>query len=63
MNGDIRQAISKIAKAVSRNGLYLVDNQKNIVDDQVLTDEVYELFKTPTFLKFKTDLYRNYFLS
>lgn len=63
MNGDIRQAISKIAKSVSRNGLYLVDNQNNIVDDALLTDEIYWLFKTPTFLKFKTDLYRNYFLS
>lgn len=63
MNGDIRQGISKIAKSVSRNGLYLVDNKNNIVEDQLLTDEIYWLFKAPTFLKFKTDLYRNYFLS
>ena len=63
MNGDIRQGISKIEKSVSRNGLYLIDNKNNIVDDALLTDEVYWRFKTPTFLKFKTDLYRNYFLS
>jgi hypothetical protein len=41
MNGDIRQGISKIAKSVSRNGLYLVDNQNNIIDDALLTDEIY----------------------
>lgn len=63
LNWDIRQAVRKIANSVSRNGIYLIDNENNIVDDPLLTDQVYNYFKTPTFLNFKVDLYRNYFLS
>lgn len=63
LNWDIRQAVRKIANSVSRNWIYLIDENNNIVDDPVLTDQVYNYFKTPTFLNFKVDLYRNYFLS
>ena len=62
-NGDIRQATRKIANSVSRNGIYLEDNQRQIIDNNELTDEVLDFFKMPTFLKFKVDLYRNYFCS
>lgn len=62
-NGDIRQAIKKIANWVARNGIYLEDNNRKTIENNVITDEVFSLFQTPTFLKFKTDLYRNYFLS
>lgn len=62
-NWDIRQAIKQIAKWVSRNWLYLEDNNRKTIESNVLTDEVYSLFQTPTFLHFKTSLYRNYFLS
>lgn len=62
-NWDIRQAIKQIAKWVSRNWLYLQDNNRKTIESNVLTDEVYSLFQTPTFLHFKTALYRNYFLS
>jgi hypothetical protein len=41
----------------------LKDNQKKTVEDEILTEEVFDLFKAPTFLKFKVDLYRNYFIS
>lgn len=62
-NGDIRQAIQKIANAVSRNWIYLQDNNKKTIESEILTDDVFDLFKAPTFLKWKKDLYRNYFLS
>lgn len=62
-NWDIRQAIKKIANWVARNGIYLQDNNRKTIENNVITDEVYSLFQTPTFLKFKTDLYRNYLLS
>ena len=62
-NGDIRQAVKKIANGVARNWLYLEDNNRKTIESNVLTDEVYSLFQTPTFLKFKVDLYRNYLLS
>ncbi len=62
-NWDIRQAIKKIANWVARNWLYLQDNNRKTIESNVLTDEVYSLFQTPTFLKFKVDLYRNYLLS
>ena len=62
-NWDIRQSIQKIANWVSRNWIYLEDNQRQIIDNNILTDEVYWLFQAPTFLKRKKDLYRNYMLS
>lgn len=62
-NGDVRQAVQKIANGVSRNGIYLEDNQRRIIDNNALTDDVFDLFKAPTFLKWKKDLYRNYMLS
>jgi len=62
-NWDIRQAIQKIANWVARNGIYLQDNQRQTIDNELLTDEVFDLFKAPTFLKRKKDLYRNYMLS
>ena len=62
-NGDIRQAIQKIANWVARNWLYLQDNQRKTIENNVITDEVYSLFQAPTFLKWKKDLYRNYMLS
>lgn len=61
-NGDIRQAVRKIANGVARNGIYLEDNQRKIIEDNKLTDEIYSYFQTPTFLKFKIELYRNYML-
>lgn len=61
-NWDIRQAIRKIANGVARNGIYLEDNQRKIIEDNKLTDEIYSYFQTPTFLKFKIELYRNYML-
>lgn len=62
-NWDIRQCIQKIANAVSRNWIYLENNQRQIIDNNILNDEVFDLFKAPTFLKWKKDLYRNYMLS
>ena len=62
-NGDVRQAIQKIANAVARNGIYLEDNQRQTIENNIITDEVYWLFQAPTFLKWKKDLYRNYMLS
>lgn len=62
-NGDIRQAVKKIAGSVARNWIYLQDNDRQTVDDNVLTDQVSDLFKAPTFAKFKIDLYRNYLIS
>ena len=62
-NWDIRQAIQKIANWVSRNWIYLQNNQRQTIENNIITDEVFDLFKAPTFLKWKKDLYRNYFLS
>ena len=62
-NWDIRQSIQKIANWVARNWIYLEDNQRQLIDNNILTDEVLDLFKAPTFLKRKKDLYRNYMLS
>ena len=62
-NWDIRQAIQKIANWVSRNWIYLQNNQRQTVENNIITDEVFDLFKAPTFLKRKKDLYRNYLLS
>jgi len=62
-NPDIRQCIRKISNSVSRDGIYLENNEWEIVDDNILTDEIFDYFKSPTFLKFKTDLERNYLLS
>lgn len=62
-NGDIRQAIRKIAENVARNWLYLIDNQRNIIDDNKLWDDVEMLFSAPTFSKFKIDVFRNYLIS
>lgn len=62
-NWDIRQAIQKIANWVARNWIYLQDNKRQTIENNILTDDVFDLFKAPTFLKWKKDLYRNYFLS
>lgn len=62
-NWDVRQAIQKIANGVARNGIYLQDNQRQTIENNIITDEVYWLFQAPTFLKRKKDLYRNYMLS
>lgn len=62
-NGDVRQAIQKIANWVSRNWIFLQDNQRKTIENNIITDEVFDLFKAPTFLKRKKDLYRNYMLS
>ena len=59
-NSDIRECVRKIAWSVARNGIYLLDNNKQIVEDNVVTEEVANLFKTPTFAKFKVNLFRNY---
>lgn len=60
INADIRQAVRKIANSVARNGLYLRDNNNQIIDDEAFEDEVAELFKDKTFLQFKVKLFRNY---
>ena len=62
-NGDIRQSIRKIAWSVSRNGIYLEDNKNQIVDDPQALEQVQSYFKSPTFLKFKTEVFKNYLLS
>lgn len=62
-NWDIRQSVQKIANWVARNGIYLQDNQRKTIENNIITDEVFDLFKAPTFLKWKKDLYRNYLLS
>ena len=62
-NGDIRQAVKKIAENVARNWLYLTDNQWNIIDDNKYTDDIQMLFSSPTFSKFKIDVFRNYLVS
>jgi hypothetical protein len=41
----------------------LLDNDKQIVEDNVITEEVLDLFKAPTFEKFKVNLWRNYLVS
>ena len=62
-NWDIRQAIQKISNWVARNWIYLQNNQRQTIENNIITDEVFDLFKAPTFLKWKKDLYRNYLLS
>ena len=62
-NWDIRQAIQKISNWVARNWIYLRNNQRQSIDNNILLEEVFDLFKAPTFLKRKKDLYRNYLLS
>jgi len=62
-NGDIRQAIQKISNWVARNWIYLQDNQRKTIENNIITDEVYWLFQAPTFLKWKKELYKNYMLS
>lgn len=62
-NWDIRQAVQKISNWVARNGIYLEDNQRRIIESNILTDEVFSLFQAPTFLKWKKELYKNYMLS
>lgn len=63
INWDIRQAVRKIANSVARNGLYLRDNNNQVIDDEAFEDEVAELFKDKTFLKFKIEVFRNYLIS
>lgn len=63
INGDIRQAVRKIANSVARNGLYLRDNNNQIIDDEAFEDEVADLFRDKTFLKFKVNIFRNYLIS
>jgi len=62
-NPDIRQSVRKIANSVSRNGIYLEDNDWKVIEDRELQDVVLWYLKTPTFLNFKIDLFRNYLLS
>ena len=62
-NGDIRECVRKISWSVARNGIYLLDNQKQIVPDNVVTSEVQNLFKEPTFPKFKVNFWKNYLIS
>ena len=62
-NWDIRQAIRKISNSVSRNWIYLVDNKKKALDNEDLNEEILSYFKSPTFLKRKTELFKNYLLS
>lgn len=62
-NWDIRQAIRKISNSVSRNWIYLVDNKKKALDNEDLNEEILSYFKSPTFLKWKTELFKNYLLS
>ena len=62
-NWDIRQAIQKISNWVSRNWIYLQNNQRQTIENNIITDEVLDLFKAPTFLKWKKALYKHYLLS
>ena len=62
-NWDIRQAIQKISNWVSRNWIYLQNNQRQTIENNIITDEVLDLFKAPTFLKWKKTLYKHYLLS
>lgn len=62
-NWDIRQCIRKIAWSVARNGIYLQDNDLQTVKNNVITTEVANLFKEPTFAKFKVDFWKNYLIS
>ena len=62
-NGDIRECVRKISWSVARNGIYLLDNNLQIVSDNVVTSEVQNLFKEPTFPKFKVNFWRNYLVS
>lgn len=62
-NGDIRECVKKISWSVARNGIYLLDNKQQIVPDNIVTMEVANLFKEPTFAKFKTNFWRNYLIS
>lgn len=62
-NSDIRECVRKIAWAVARNGIYLLDNDKQIIESNVKTEEVFQLLKAPTFEKFKVNFWRNYLVS
>lgn len=62
-NGDIRECVRKISWSVARNGIYLLDNNLQIVSDNVITTEVQNLFKEPTFQKFKVSFWKNYLIS
>ena len=62
-NGDIRQCVRKIAWSTARNGIYLQDNDRQTVEDNVVTDQVFDLFKVPTFAKFKIKFFMNYLCS
>lgn len=61
-NGDIRECVRKISWSVARNGIYLLDNNLQIVSDNVITTEVQNLFKEPTFQKFKVNFWKNYLI-
>ena len=62
-NWDIRQSIRKISNSVSRNWIYLQNNKKQIIDNEELNSDIFNYFKSPTFLKWKTELFKNYLLS
>lgn len=63
LNKDVRQSVRCIANSVARNGLYLRDNNNQVIEDEAFEDEVAELFRDKTFLKFKIDVFRNYLVS
>lgn len=63
LNKDVRQSVRNIANSVARNGLYLRDNDNQVIEDEALEDEIAELFRDKTFLKFKIDVFRNYLVS
>lgn len=62
-NGDIRQCVRKIAWSTARNGIYLQDNNRQTIEDNIITDQVADLFKVPTFEKFKIKFFMNYLCS
>jgi len=62
-NGDIRECVWKISWSVARNGIYLIDKDMQIVPDNVRATEVQNLFKEPTFQKFKKNFWKNYLIS
>ena len=62
-NWDIRQSIRKISNSVSRNWIYLQNNKRQIIDNEELNSDIFNYFKSPTFLKRKTELFKNYLLS
>jgi len=62
-NPDVRQAINKIALAVSKNWLIVLNKKGEQIKIDSIDKEIEDYFKDQTFLKFKKELFKQYLLS